>query len=182
MYHLYHVLVQYAVHKSGIGKIKYNWPIESKLWFSFSNIFKKRYLNNNKHNKTVTLNLFCWFCNLYARIVIQTVKWNFDQATERPWYGNTNYLLVWLMISLSCKRFFATINKIFLNKNNSRFYDEMLFVIAPCHSALYWRPRISMTYSERIISICVAKHAWLILAYSLYLRKSELDLCTDFNS
>ena len=63
-----------AVHKSAIEKIKYNWPIESKLWFCFSNIFKKLYLNNNKHNKTVTLNLFCWFCNLYARIVIQTVK------------------------------------------------------------------------------------------------------------
>ena len=71
---LYVPIVQYAVHKSAIEKIKYNWPIESKLWFYFSNIFKKRYLNNNKHNKTVTLNLFCWFCNLYARIVKQTVK------------------------------------------------------------------------------------------------------------
>ena len=82
MYHLYHVLVQYAVHKSAIGKIKFNWPVESKLWFCFSNIFKKSYLNNNKHNKTVTLNFFCWFCNLYARIVIQKVKWNFDRRQK----------------------------------------------------------------------------------------------------
>ena len=46
-------------------------------------MFKKRYRNNIKNNKAGSLNLFCWFCNLYARNLIQAVKKNFDRATKR---------------------------------------------------------------------------------------------------
>ena len=140
----------------------------------------------NKHNKAGTLNLFCWLCNLYARIVIQTAKWNFDLATERHnTIRNMEARILCLFdwwFHLGVKDSFATINKIFQNENNSHFQDEKLFVIALYHCALDWRAKTSMTHSERIVSVCVAKHAWLILAYSHYLRKSKLDLCTDFNS